>query len=395
MHVHVDDREAWFFPLAVANGVTGLRDMGSTFAQLRRWRSLAEMEPAVPRIVASGPILTGLVRDDDPRIVRIGTAAEAERAVDAHAEAGADFVKVHDWLSPEAYRAILHRSASRRLPVAGHLPVAIDAAEAAAGGQRSLEHLGNAWGGLLLDCSTEGAPLRAELRALVGKEFSLGDVFASLTRPERVARIADAYSPARAEALARVLAQSGTYQTPTLYSSSFLPFAANRDDLLRDPRHSDLPASVREDLPGMLGDLVPAVRDERLTRFRARQLELVRVLTAAGVPFLAGTDTAPGMPVFPGFSLHDELAQLVAAGLTPMEALRAATLAPARYLGEEERAGSVAAGKLADLVVLEADPLTDIRNVGKVHAVVLRGRYFGPDERRRLLDKARETPAPP
>jgi imidazolonepropionase-like amidohydrolase len=96
----------------------------------------------------------------------------------------------------------------------------------------------------------------------------------------------------------------------------------------------------------------------------------------AGVPFMAGTDTAAGVHVFPGFSLHDELGLFVRAGLTPMQALQTATLNPARFMGRLNDLGTVEKGKLADLVLLDANPLDDIGNTRRIRAVVLAGRYF-------------------
>jgi hypothetical protein len=155
MHVHVDDAGDWFFPLAVANGVTGLRDIGSSIRQLERWRERRQKgREIMPYVLAAGPIVTGIVDDPDPRLVRVATRADAERSVGSLVRQGVDFIKVHDWLSRDAYAGILAPASTRGIPVAGHLPVAMDAAEFSTAGQRSIEQLGNAWGGFLIDCAT-------------------------------------------------------------------------------------------------------------------------------------------------------------------------------------------------------------------------------------------------
>ena len=128
--------------------------------------------------------------------------------------------------------------------------------------------------------------------------------------------------------------------------------------------------------------------DDLATRKRfvaKKELEVVNAMHKAGVQFLAGTDTPPGVYVFPGFSLHEELQRFVAAGFTPMEALQTATLNPAKFLGMEDKLGTIEKGKLADLVLLDASPLDDIRNTQKIAGVVANGRYFSRADLDKML----------
>ena len=127
--------------------------------------------------------------------------------------------------------------------------------------------------------------------------------------------------------------------------------------------------------------------DDLATRrkFLDKELEVVHLLHEKGVPFLAGTDTPGGVYIFPGFSLHEELQRFVAAGFTPLEALQTATLNPARFFGMEEQLGTVEKGKLADLVLLRANPLDDIANTQKIAAVVLNGHYFSGKDLEKML----------
>lgn len=121
-------------------------------------------------------------------------------------------------------------------------------------------------------------------------------------------------------------------------------------------------------------------------RFVEKELEVVNAMHRAGIPFLAGTDTPPGVYVFPGFSLHEELQRFVAAGFTPMEALQTATLNPAKFLGMEDRLGTIEKGKLADLVLLDANPLDDIRNTQRIAAVIVNGRYLSRADLDKMLE---------
>jgi hypothetical protein len=193
-------------------------------------------------------------------------------------------------------------------------------------------------------------------------------------------------SPVRAESLYALLVREHTWQVPTLSELRDLyrvsepePFAEERKAYLPPPR---IP------LEPVLWDKDP----ELARRTFARQLTVVGGMFRAGVPLLAGTDT-PGFDRAPGFSLAEELELLVRAGLSPMAALQSATREPARFLGAADTLGTIEPGKVADLVLLDGDPLSDIRNVHRVHAVVLRGRYLSPMQLDSLRSSVRDLVA--
>ena len=126
-------------------------------------------------------------------------------------------------------------------------------------------------------------------------------------------------------------------------------------------------------------------------RFVEKELEVVNAMHRAGVPFLAGTDTPPGVYIFPGFSLHEELQRFVAAGFTPLEALQTATLNPAKFLGMEDRLGTIEKGKLADMVLLDANPLDDVANTQKIAGVVANGRYLSRADLDKMLAQVQDA----
>jgi len=183
----------------------------------------------------------------------------------------------------------------------------------------------------------------------------------------------------RCDALSKLLAQNQTWQVPTLAWQRGGEFLDQRD-LKHQPLDKYVPAywrdvSWRRFTDDMMPDLLRdplALRQE----YFARNLQIAGALHHAGVPFMAGTDTAPGVYIMPGFSLHDELANFVEAGFTPMESLQTATSNPAKFLGMQSSLGSIESGKVADLVLLAANPLEDIRNTQKISAVLARGRIF-------------------
>ncbi|MEW5902327.1 MAG: amidohydrolase family protein, partial [Acidobacteriota bacterium] len=175
-----------------------------------------------------------------------------------------------------------------------------------------------------------------------------------------------------------------TVVTPTLvaYRSSFEP----REDLPADPRRKYIARSSVEKAKEWLKPLPPEIIAGRkivLEEFK----KLVGMMNEAGVSLMAGTDLA-GPRLYPGFSLHEEMVLLVEAGLRPLEALQAATRNPARHLGLIEKAGTIEKGKRADAVLLDANPLEDIRNISTVRAVILGGRPLDRDELDRLLAEA-------
>ena len=151
-------------------------------------------------------------------------------------------------------------------------------------------------------------------------------------------------------------------------------------DLKHQPLDKYVPAYWRDVTWRRFTDeMMPDLRRDPLAlrqEYFARNLQMVRALHHAGVPSMAGTDTAPGVYIVPGFSLHDELANFVEAGFTPLESLQTATSNPAKFLGLDASFGSVDVGKIADLVLLRGNPLDDIRNTQKISAVIQNGRLF-------------------
>jgi predicted amidohydrolase len=393
MHAHVDDQGSWVFPLYVANGVTGIRDMGSHLDRLAEWRGGRHGEDA-PRVVAAGPIVTGIVDDPDPRMVRVADSAGAVRAVDSLVARGVAFIKVHDWLAPGAYLGVIAAARSRGIAVAGHVPVAIHPLEAARAGQRSAEHQLNAWADYVVYASSRESTFVRRARALIGRPFDPARLIGGWPTPE-LDSLTSSYNPATADSLARGMARAGVWHTPTLhvFSTVYL-LPPDSAATLRSPRLAYVPRSFREPLPAMLADGARLARDpQRLgarARLRDRHADMVRRLYRAGVPLLAGTDAVPMYPLtVPGFTLHDELLALVRAGVPAAAVLRAATIEPARYLSATDSLGTIEPGKVADLVLLDGNPLADIRNASRISAVVLRGRLIDDPARRAMLERIR------
>lgn len=202
-----------------------------------------------------------------------------------------------------------------------------------------------------------------------------------------VGKFLSTYDPQRAEALLAVLAKNQTWQCPTLVwerGGNLIELS----DFAHEPRAKYVPAYWKDVTWKRFEAEVKRDNTDDLAtrrRFVEKELEVVKAMQKVGIPFLAGTDTPPGVYVFPGFSLHEELQRFVAAGFTPLEALQTATLNPAKFLGMEDRLGSVEKGTIADLVLLDANPLEDIRNTQKIAGVVVNGRYLSRSDLDKML----------
>ncbi len=381
MHVHTlqsmssggksfDVYEA-FFPLFVANGITGVRDMNGDLDILARVRQkLLRGEILGPRVVAAGPAVDGVLWPFGS--LAVSSADDGQHAVRVLIERGADFVKVASLVPRDAYFSIVAEAKGRQIPVAGHVPFAVTATEASDAGQRSIEHLD----GVLLASSPRESRLREEIQNAMKtggfSDFSV--LWRSRVRAE--AKALETYDERLAAQLTSRFIKNGTWQVPTLVLKRATAF-------LQDKRFTDDQRLAY--IPGYLAATWGA--DNALTgkydaqdfandkRVFAKLLEVVGMMHHAGVKFMPGTDTIDPY-IFPGFSVHEELALFVQAGLTPMEALQTATWNPAEYLGMTDSAGSVAVGKVADLVLLDANPLEEIRNTERIWAVVLRGKLL-------------------
>jgi imidazolonepropionase-like amidohydrolase len=383
MHVHFNDRAAG--RMFMANGVTGVRVMSGnppTASGTKRLHSEmandfdAESDIG-PRMIIASRILDG-PKPVWPFSVRISTAEEGRSAVDEAKANGVDFIKVYSLLPRAGFFAIAEESKKVGLPFAGHVPESVSVAEASDAGQKSIEHLT----GMLVACSSREDELRTRRTEFAKTERTSAE-WAKFRR-EQAADAMASYDAPHAAALFAKLVANGTWQCPTL--TVHQAFAS-----LDDPAHASDPRLVY--VPSFLKRMWDPKVDFR-TKNREpedyasvrvqfeKNMALVRALDEAHVPLLAGTDE-PNPYCFAGFSLHDELGLLVKAGLTPAAALRAATSAPARYLGFGDKLGAVGAGKLADLVVLDADPLADIGNTRRITAVVSRGTLY----ERPALDK--------
>ncbi len=362
MHVHWYSRET--LTLFTANGVTGVRQMFGN-SDLLRWRDeIAKGSLLGPRMMVASPIIDG-PEPVWPNSISVRNEEEGRKAVRRVKQWGADFVKVYSLLPRDAYFGIADESKQQGITFVGHVPNTVSPAEASDAGQKSIEHLT----GILIGCSDKEQGLRDDVV----------EARSPAARARTQAAALESYDARKAADLFARFVKNQTWQCPTLTvlrSNAYL----GDENFRRDGRLKYIPRQIQQRWSMRIAN-----RNEdnhRAKKVLQKELEIVGAMQKAGVPILAGTDT--GNPFcFPGFSLHDELALLVIAGLTPVEALRSATLNPAKFFGLDQTLGTIEQGKIADLVLLDASPLLDIRNTQRINAVVANGRFFD----RKALDK--------
>ncbi len=385
MHVHTENAER-DFPMFVANGVLGVRNMAGIAKDVFRWREeTASGRMLGPRIVAAGPLLDGPNPAHPEHAISVHNAGEGRLAVRSLKSMGADFIKVYDGVPRDAYFAIAEESKLVGLAFVGHVPVSVRVVEASQAGQRSLEHGAYLSGGSTYEeeaikQETSGPDVMEEAQKT--GNFSL--------IPEDIAKkgneLLDHLTSERLARLYKTFAKNGTYLTPTLvvqHARAYIDdISKTRDSRNRYISRTELAAWKPEN------DMFSKYRTPKYVAYQKRAyaetLKGVKLAQQLGVKLLAGTDVVAPW-TYPGFSLHDELGLLVEAGLTPQEALRTATVNPAEFFGIRDE-GRIASGMKANLVLLDADPLKDIANTKKISSVIMLGDVYTRIQVDSLLD---------
>jgi imidazolonepropionase-like amidohydrolase len=348
--------------LYVLAGVTTARGMLGAPLHLALRDSIARGTLLGPRLLTSGPSFNGN---------SVTSPAVAARMVREQKAAGYDLLKIHPGVPRAAFDSLAAVANALGIPFAGHVPLEIGLDAALTSKYSTIDHLD----GLVEAMYAGTAPLTAQVNGF----FGLG-IMRELDR-------------SRFDAIVGRVKASGVAMVPTQILMDNWTSDATGDSLTSLPEFRYwLPQQVtawRNYKNEVLAEAeVPREQREDFTALRRR---FIKALHDAGVPFLLGSD-APQVWNVPGFSAHRELAALVAAGLTPFQALRTGTANVATFLGEEGRSGVIRPGARADLLLLDANPLEDVANTTRIHGVLVNGRWLGPEERTRMLAALSSTP---
>lgn len=348
MHAHVPPADSSeldrYFTLFVANGITTIRGMLGHHSHLELRQQILDGEVFGPRLITSGPSLNGRT---------VNGANDARSQVRGQAAAGYDFIKVHPGLSAEEFIAVAETANEIGIPYAGHVPVAAGLDLALRLGMATIDHLDGYFVALLPPNSTGAGGYGGFFDVMLAAELDTGGI----------------------EAIAAATAAAGTWNVPTqtLIEHRLSDLSAeelrNRPEMQYMPEKTLLQWVAEKDRLRSDSGFDPAIARLAVEIRRS----LILALHRAGARLLLGSD-APQVFNVPGFSAHRELDVLVETGLSPFEALRTGTTAPAEFL--DATTGRVAIGKEADLLLLDANPLVDISNSRRIHGVMLRGQWL-------------------
>jgi len=375
MHVHWYETD--YLPLYIAVGVTGIREMSGEHINYD-WRKIEDERHFIgPKSIISSRVLDG-PSSPIPNITKVANEEEAREQVRKYFEIGADLIKIYNDLSRESYFAIADESKKLGIPFAGHIPIGVSALEASDAGQKSIEH--NA----MINIATSDTYLN------IYREY--GRNLNSQQALEFQQRINDGYGGDNTRLTYEKLASNSTWVTPTLTVRRYDTFPSERFALRKEfliylPLDHALSRIAQE-------ENIRLFRSFEQQLYKERQFEYHRMIVGdmykAGVKLLAGTDG--GFYCFPGCTIHDELELFVEAGLSPIAALKTATLNAAEYADKLADFGTVEEGKIADLVLLEANPLIEIENTRKIVAVVLNGILHNRDDLDRMFENVKNLP---
>jgi len=379
MHAHTSSEyvtRSILYPSFIANGVTGIRvlsadcfepcwELDMNIEQSRGLQSEVKDGKVIgPKSILGSTYIQGAKPRETSTIKEPGNRQDGEKLVHLLLDRGIDFIKIYDEIPRDAYFGIADEANKQGLPFAGHVPLSIKASEASDAGQKSIEHCCE--GSLFEECSSEEKKLREQITKLIQSRepknmYSL------------VLELVKTYDDAKCQDVYRKFLENNTFYTPTLVATE-MDNILRKDDWRKDPRLIYLPRKERdfwdEDeiaTKELLGVQDPLIRDKRF--------EIVGDMNKAGVKLLAGSDCGV-FGVHYGFGLHDELELLVEAGLTELEALQTATLNAAEYADKSDSYGNIKTGLMADLILLEANPLDNIRNTKQIYSVLSNGKFY-------------------
>lgn len=395
-HVHFAYIEALaprMFDMFLTYGITGVRDTGGEISFVRKWKDAALANPTgAPRVMIAGPLLDGMPNVYDgsdpghpPLSVGSGSVEAVAALIGKLDSIGVDFLKAYEMLTPEQFTMVMKIAKEKGYKVTGHVPLSMDVTGASNAGLNSMEHMRN----LELSCASNADELLKQRKAMLmkGKNKPGGELRSSIHTAQRETAVKN-YDEKKADEIIQTLLRNQTWQIPTLALNT-----GQTRNPYGQPEWQEsfelLPDTIRDEWKGELD----GAKDMEVPPFRLQytqwMLNMAGKLHKAGVPMMAGTDTPIGF-LTPGLSLHEELIVLVESGLTPAEALKTATINPARYFNLENELGSIKEAMWADVVILTANPLENIKNTQRIDAVVRQGKYYDREALNQIQKKLRE-----
>ena len=374
--------------LYIANGITNIRDMGGPLEKLLELKHDSEKPSVVaPRMWIAGPIVEGTPRINHggrhkaDRSVEVNTPAEAVKLVDNLARKGVDFIKPYHFLSPEVFTTIVQRARHYRLPIAGHIPSSMTVEEVIGLVEFDIQHTAGNMGAIVYDGIRDGHVLPNRKDIVQARKTETAMALMSKFYDPLMVTPQD-MDPEKIERLLQLFIKNGTWNTPTLGSVMGIhALGISEDPYIKDTRKyqckqqrlANIEHGISDNDMRIWGKVI-----EKRQLFAEYNRLFVGQMHKAGVKLLAGGEFGTN-----GFNIHLELQALVKAGLTPLAALQTATLHPAEFFKVTDQLGSVEVGKLAEMIILDKNPLIDINNTRTIRMVISKGQVFD----RKALDK--------
>ncbi|MBL7864094.1 MAG: amidohydrolase family protein [Cyclobacteriaceae bacterium] len=391
-HIHfayMEEVAPRMFDLFLTHGITSVRDTGGKIDFVMEWRDKSLALPTeAPRVMIAGPLLDGIPNVYDgsdpghpPLSVGLNSTAAVRNQIIKLDSLNVDFLKAYEMLTPEQFSVVTEMGKQLGLKVTGHVPLSMDVISASNAGLNSMEHMRN----LELSCASNAEELFNQRKQLLesGRKLQGGILRSSIHQAQRQIAVKN-YDENKANEVLDVLAKNQTWQIPTLALNTLSgkrPYAL--PEWQADFQY--FPDTTEARWKSIIDGIVKTPPSSYDSMYTAWMFAMVKRIHDKGIDMMAGTDSPIGFQM-PGPGLHNELAVFVEAGLTPLEALRTATVNPARYFNLEQQLGSIREDMWADLVILDANPLDNIANTRRINAVIKQGRLFDREELNRRLE---------
>lgn len=391
-HVHfayIEELAPYMSDLFLAYGITSLRDTGGEIGFMKKWKEKSLANPTtLPRLMIAGPLLDGMPNVYDgsspgrpPLSHGLATVDDVNRYIDYLDSMGVDFLKSYEMLTPEQFIAVMAKAKEKGLKVTGHIPLSMDVTSASNAGLNSMEHLRNVE--MSMAANAEQLLIDRQNMLAEGKTLQGGDLRSNIHSAQRLPAVDNA-DPDNIAKVLDVLAKNETIQIPTLALGTVAAFKEFTQHHWQES-FSYLPEAIEQNWKTSMDRILASAPNTDRQKYTQWAVEMTGKAHKAGVPIMAGTDTPIGF-LTPGLSLHRELALFVEAGLSPLEALASATTEPAKYFDMQNELGLIANGMIADLLILNANPLEDINNTREIDSVIKAGNLMN---RTALLSKFR------
>lgn len=385
-HVHfayMDYLAPRMFDLFLLYGITSVRDTGGEIMFVKKWKDAALARPTdAPRVMIAGPLLDGMPNVYDgsdpghpPLSIGSGSVEALEKLVHKLDSLDVDFLKAYEMLTPEQYYKLMEMAKRLGYKVTGHVPLSMDVTGASNAGLNSMEHMRN----LEISCASNAEELLIQRHAMMkkGKNLPGGVLRSSIHAAQRETAIKN-YDDKKADEILQVLLKNQTWQVPTLAlntGQTRMPYSRPE----WQESFTYLPDTVEAKWKSLTSQADPGDVSPFRKQYSDWMLMMAGKVHKTGIPMMAGTDTPIGF-LTPGLSLHEELVVMTEAGISPAEALKTATINPAKYFNLENELGSIRESQWADLLILSANPLDDIRNTQQIEAVFKQGKLLGKSE---------------